>query len=143
MQIIEHDVRPWGEYFVLLSEDNLKVKKICVSAGKRLSLQYHEKRDEHWYVVSGKARVHKNKGIYTISPGGSIGIKRGEKHRVEATGKDDLVFIEIQTGDYFGEDDIIRIEDDYGRGDFDHLKDWVDIKEEQIANKTDWWKKMK
>ena len=66
----------------------------------------------------------------------------GAKHRAWNETDEDVVFIEVQTGTYFGEDDIVRLEDDYERGDYEHLKDWVDIKEDQIKNKTDWWSKM-
>ena len=80
---------------------------------------------------------------HTIYPGESIFIPQGDKHRAWNKTEKPVQFIEVQTGDYFGEDDIIRYEDDFNRGEFEHLKDWVDIKEEQLANKTDWWKRMK
>lgn len=107
--------RPWGFYEVLSDEKNHKVKRITVYPGKRLSLQIHEKRSEHWFIVKGSASMTLNDGIFEITGGRSVDIERGSSHRIENTGKDNLVFIEVQTGDYFGEDDIRRLEDDFGR----------------------------
>ena len=112
----EHDIRPWGEYLVL--EDNAadhKVKRITVEPNKRLSYQSHAKRAEHWFVVSGTAIVTLDEVEYEVGPGESIDIALGTKHRVEIRGDEVLVFIEVQYGTYFGEDDIVRYEDDYGR----------------------------
>jgi mannose-6-phosphate isomerase len=112
----EHDVRPWGEYLVL--EDDAadhKVKRITVTPHKRLSYQSHAKRAEHWFVVSGTAKVTLDDIDYLVGPGEAIDIPRGAKHRVENPGDEALVFIEVQHGTYFGEDDIVRYEDDYGR----------------------------
>ena len=108
-------IRPWGEYEILFEDSNCKVKRIKVKSGHKLSYQYHENRDETWLVVSGRAKVTLNDKHITVEPGQQIQIPREAKHRVEAITKEDLIFIEIQTGDYFGEDDIIRIDDDYGR----------------------------
>jgi len=107
--------RPWGFYFILADEPIYKSKKIVVYPKKRLSLQRHKKRDEHWFIVQGKARVTLNSKEIDLINGQSIDIPRGTLHRIENIGSDNLSFIEIQTGDYFGEDDIERIEDDYGR----------------------------
>lgn len=109
------DHRPWGYYRVLADEPDHKVKRIVVYPGKRLSLQRHQRRAEHWYVMKGAAEVTRDADILTIAAGKAVDIPRGAVHRVKNPGGDDLVFIEVQTGDYFGEDDIERLEDDYGR----------------------------
>jgi len=123
MQIIDFEERPWGFYEVLLELPETKVKQITVDNGHRLSYQYHEHRDETWVVVAGKAKVTLDGKNTIVEPGQTIQITRGVKHRVEAIGKEDLTFIEVQTGDYFGEDDIIRLEDDYERAELEHLRD--------------------
>ena len=107
--------RPWGTYTVLLNGDDHKVKEITVHPGQRLSLQRHKKREEHWFIHKGEALVTIDGAAHTLSVGQYIDIPRGSVHRIENTGQGKLVFIEIQTGDYFGEDDIERIEDDYAR----------------------------
>jgi len=112
---MEQDERPWGRYFVLSDEADHKVKRIVVKPGKRLSLQRHGKRDEHWYLVKGAAVVTLDDRDVSLAPGEAVDIPRGVKHRVENRGEGELVFIEVQTGEYFGEDDIERFEDDYGR----------------------------
>ena len=109
------DHRPWGFYDVLADEPDHKVKRILVYPGKRLSLQRHQRRSEHWHIIQGMATVTVGERIVDLKPGESIDIKRGEIHRVENTGREDTAFIEVQRGDYFGEDDIERIEDDFGR----------------------------
>ncbi|MDT8272883.1 MAG: phosphomannose isomerase type II C-terminal cupin domain, partial [Desulfomonilia bacterium] len=81
----------------------------------RLSLQYHTRRQEHWFVVSGKARVTLDREVLELCPSESIDIPRGAHHRIENIGSDPLVIIETQLGEYFREDDIVRIEDDFGR----------------------------
>ena len=108
-------VRPWGKYEILYEGKNCKVKKITVKPGGRLSYQYHFKRSEVWTIVDGVATLTLNDEISHYVYGETIQIPQGTKHRVENKGLDDLVFIEVQHGSYFGEDDIIRIEDDYGR----------------------------
>ncbi|MGA2302608.1 MAG: phosphomannose isomerase type II C-terminal cupin domain [Acidimicrobiales bacterium] len=110
--------RPWGTYTVL-SDDapDHKVKRIVVRPGKRLSYQRHAKRAEHWFFVSGEAQVTLNGSVTTLSPGQAIDIPTGAAHRVANDGAADLVFIEVQRGTYFGEDDIVRLEDDFGRAD--------------------------
>jgi mannose-6-phosphate isomerase-like protein (cupin superfamily) len=107
--------RPWGKYTVLLNGVDHKVKEITVFPNHRLSLQRHKKREEHWFIHKGTARVTINSISRIFSVGQYVDIPRDCIHRIENVGKDDLVFIEIQTGDYFGEDDIERLEDDYKR----------------------------
>ena len=113
--IAETDHRPWGFYTVLADEADHKVKRIVVHPGQRLSLQKHQKRAEHWFVVSGEGIVTLDGQRLNKKGGESVEIPRGSVHRIENPGTVDLCFIEIQTGDYFGEDDIERMEDDYGR----------------------------
>lgn len=114
-KIVERDDRPWGHYEVLADLPDCKVKHIVVRPGCRLSLQRHRFRDEHWFVVAGDALVTVGDRGISLGRGGSVDIPRTFLHRVENTGSADLSFIETQTGDYFGEDDIERVEDDYGR----------------------------
>ena len=114
-QNTETDHRPWGYYTVLAGEPDYKVKRIVVYPGQRLSLQKHQKRAEHWYVVSGEGIVTLDGQRLNKKGGESVNIPCGSAHRIENPGTIDLSFIEIQTGDYFGEDDIERLEDDYGR----------------------------
>ena len=114
-QNTETDHRPWGFYTVLADEPDYKVKRIVVYPGQRLSLQKHQKRAEHWYVVSGEGIVTLDRQRLNKKSGDSVGIPCGSVHRIENTGNVDLSFIEVQTGEYFGEDDIERLEDDYGR----------------------------
>lgn len=109
--------RPWGTYLVLDDEPGHKVKRISVDAGKRLSYQFHEHRAEHWFVTSGRAVVTLDGVDIALCPGDAIDVPRRAKHRIENPGPDPLIFVEVQYGDYFGEDDIIRIDDDYGRAD--------------------------
>lgn len=110
-----HERRPWGEFHVLVDDPRFKVKRIDVLAGKRLSYQRHRQRCEHWTVVAGKARVTLEGKIVDLVEGGSIEIPQGAAHRVENPGPDPLTFIEVQRGSYFGEDDIERLSDDFGR----------------------------
>ncbi len=108
--------RPWGNYEILSEDrDDHKVKRITVLPGKRLSLQYHGKRREHWVIVSGRATATVGERMVELGPSEAIDIPCGAKHRIENAGSQDLIFIEVQQGDYFGEDDIVRIEDDFGR----------------------------
>ena len=111
----EFDRRPWGTYTVLEEAPNFKVKRIEVLPGKRLSYQKHSQRAEHWFVVEGTAKVTLDGEEITIHTGQAIDIPIGAAHRVENPGNEDLVFIEVQRGTYLGEDDIVRLEDDYGR----------------------------
>jgi mannose-6-phosphate isomerase len=108
--------RPWGTYTVL--DDGAgdhKVKRIVVHPGKRLSYQLHARRAEHWFIVSGTATVTLDGARVELGPGDSIDIPQGGAHRLANEGSTDVVFIEVQRGSYFGEDDIVRLEDDYGR----------------------------
>ncbi len=107
--------RPWGTYEVLLSTENYKIKRIVVKPGKRLSLQKHFHRNEHWIVVSGTATVTVGEKVKLIRPNESTYIKMGEVHRLENQGKIPVVLIEAQVGEYTGEDDIVRLEDDFNR----------------------------
>ena len=109
------DYRPWGYYQVLSDEPDHKVKRIVVYPGKRLSLQRHRRRAEHWYILNGEAIVTLDDKELHLKPGESVDIPRGAVHRVMNPGSEDMAFIEVQTGDYFGEDDIERLEDDFGR----------------------------
>jgi len=114
--INEFDQRPWGNYTVLDEGDGFKVKRIEVLPEKRLSYQSHRRRSEHWFVVRGTAKVTLNDREILVKSGEAIDIKVGDKHRVaNPDSKEPLIFIETQTGDYFGEDDIERYEDDFGR----------------------------
>jgi len=107
--------RPWGRYRVLEEKPNWKVKRIEVKPGQRLSYQRHFRRKEHWMVVQGEAVVTLNGREIALKPGQSVDIPVETWHRIANPGKGTLAFIEIQQGDYFGEDDIERSEDDYGR----------------------------
>ncbi len=107
--------RPWGSYTVLEERDRYKMKRIEVRPGKRLSLQKHFHRSEHWVIVGGESIVTKGENEYHLKVNESIYIPVGEFHRLENPGKVDLVLLEIQVGDYLEEDDIVRIEDDFDR----------------------------
>lgn len=110
------DRRPWGSFTVLDEGEGFKVKRIEVLPGKRLSYQKHRHRNEHWFVVAGTAKVTLNDETIFVETDKTIDIKIGDAHRVENPSEtEDLIFIEIQRGDYLGEDDIIRLEDDFGR----------------------------
>ena len=107
--------RPWGTYTILEDSPGYKIKRIEVKPGKRLSLQKHYHRNEHWIVVSGTATVTVGSDTRLIRPNESTYIKMGEVHRLENKGKIPVVLIEAQVGEYTGEDDIVRIEDDFKR----------------------------
>jgi mannose-6-phosphate isomerase-like protein (cupin superfamily) len=110
------DRRPWGSFTILDEGAGYKVKRIEVLPGKRLSYQKHRHRNEHWFVVAGTAKVTLNDETIFVETDKTIDIKIGDAHRVENPSEtEDLIFIEIQRGDYLGEDDIIRLEDDFGR----------------------------
>jgi len=116
MQSLEHDERPWGCYDVLLDTDYTKVKLITVAPNQRLSYQSHNKRQEQWVLVKGHLTVVRDDDEYNLdAKGESITIPQGVKHRAWNTTDKPAQFIEVQTGTYFGEDDIIRYEDDYER----------------------------
>ena len=107
--------RPWGNYFSVDEDQKWKIKKIEVNPGASLSLQLHEKRAEHWIVVKGVAKVQINDEDLFLSENQSTYIPLGAKHRLSNPGKMSLVLIEVQSGSYLGEDDILRFKDDYGR----------------------------
>jgi mannose-6-phosphate isomerase len=107
--------RPWGRYEILSESESHKVKTIWVQTGKRLSYQRHKKRAEHWFITQGDARITLNGDVFEMGAGDSIDIEIGDLHRIENIGSNDVIFVEVQTGTYFGEDDIERIEDDFGR----------------------------
>ncbi|KXK07072.1 MAG: mannose-6-phosphate isomerase [Acidobacteria bacterium OLB17] len=109
------EARPWGSFTILEEQDTYKVKRIEVLPGKRLSYQRHKQRSEHWFVIAGTAKVTLNGHESLVNEGNAVDIPAGTAHRVENPEAVGLVFIEVQTGTYFGEDDIERIEDDFGR----------------------------
>jgi len=111
----EAESRPWGMYEVLLDSDTTKVKRITVAPEQRLSYQSHQFRQEQWTVVKGNLTVIIDGKEHTVHTGNSIHIPWGCKHRAWNKTEDIVQFIEVQTGTYFGEDDIIRYEDDYER----------------------------
>mgnify|MGYP003650437950 FL=1 len=107
--------KPWGNYQVLYDGEDCKVKRITVRPTHRLSLQSHKHRQEDWHIVAGTGLMELGHQVQSVYVGSKLFIPREAKHRIENTGTTDLVFIEIQTGTYFGEDDIVRYEDDYNR----------------------------
>jgi len=113
----ETDHRPWGSYTVLDDAGTHKVKRITVFPGRRLSYQQHARRSEHWFIVIGTARVTLDGIEAEYAAGQSVDIPVGTAHRIENATATEVVFVEVQHGEYFGEDDIVRLEDDYGRVD--------------------------
>ena len=113
--MLEKSERPWGRYEVLQESATHKVKCIWVNPGKRLSYQRHKFRAEHWFIVSGDAEVTINGAIKKVGPGDTVDFAIGVLHRIANIGTSEVVFVEVQTGTYFGEDDIERVEDDFGR----------------------------
>ena len=111
----DESTRPRGHYEVLSEAEDLKTKTISVLPSKRLSYQRHEHRAEHWFVVKGNGSVTLDGVERTVGAGDSVDIPVGSAHRMSNTGDEELVFVEVQTGTYFGEDDIVRLEDDFGR----------------------------
>lgn len=111
----QRDNRPWGSWEILSTAPTYAVKRIVVTPGSRLSLQRHAYRAEHWVIVAGTARVTKGKDILPLEAGDAVAIGHREIHRIENPGTSDLVFIEVQYGTHLDEDDIQRLEDDYGR----------------------------
>lgn len=116
-QVIEHnfEVRPWGRFEILADHADHKVKRLILDPKKQMSYQVHEKRDEHWVVISGEAQILMGEKSYHLSAGQQIFAPRGQKHRIRNMSDAPLVIVEVQTGQYFGEDDITRIEDDFNR----------------------------
>jgi mannose-6-phosphate isomerase len=112
---LERGERPWGTYTVLEENSHYKIKRIEVLSGQRLSLQKHHHRSEHWIVVSGSALVTCGEREFMVNVNESTFIPIGEQHRLQNPGKIPLVIIEVQSGEYLGEDDIVRFQDDYQR----------------------------
>ncbi|MBD2578723.1 cupin domain-containing protein [Oscillatoria sp. FACHB-1406] len=110
------DTRPWGRYTVLEEGKGYKIKRIEVKPGHRLSLQMHHHRSEHWIVVSGTAKVSCGDKEEILTQNQSTYVPQCTSHRLENPGVIDLILIEVQNGEYLGEDDIIRFQDDYSRG---------------------------
>tara|TARA_B100000989_G_scaffold297664_1_gene284231 strand:- start:18173 stop:18526 length:354 start_codon:yes stop_codon:yes gene_type:complete len=115
MNYVEKEIRPWGRFIVIEDNANYKIKKIEVESGQRLSYQYHNRRSEVWTIIKGVAQITIDGIEKKFNVGDTIVIPVGVKHRVKNIGKVKLIFIEVQTGEYFGEDDIVRLEDDYNR----------------------------
>ena len=113
----EHDVRPWGSYTVLedAEPEGFKVKRLTVQPGHRLSYQRHAHRSEHWFVIRGGGVVTIDGLDVEVTAGSAVDVPRGAAHRITNAGTTDLVFVEVQHGDSFAEEDIERLEDDYGR----------------------------
>ncbi len=107
--------RPWGSYLILADELTYKVKRIEVRPGQRLSYQFHEHRVEHWFVVEGEGTVTLDGAEVPVASGDAVDVGLQMPHRIENRGSEPLVFIEVQHGTSFEEDDIVRLEDDYGR----------------------------
>lgn len=112
----ETDERPWGRWEVVDTGERFTVKRITVIPGAKLSLQRHRHREEHWVIVSGRARVTRDAEVLDLGPSGAVFIPRGAVHRIEAVGREPLVFVEVQYGEVLDENDIERLEDVYGRG---------------------------
>src|SRR5690606_17852426 len=112
MNNMEHDIRPWGEYWVVEDSSMYKVKRIQVNPKGRLSLQYHHHRSEVWTIVSGVGTITLGDEIKDYKVGQVVQIPQGVLHRIENRTQEPIVFIEVQWGTYFGEDDIVRVEDD-------------------------------
>jgi mannose-1-phosphate guanylyltransferase/mannose-6-phosphate isomerase len=107
--------RPWGYYKILDYNEGYQIKKLVINPNGQLSLQSHNYRNEQWYVISGNPTVTKGETVLKLKPNDTIFIEIKEKHRIENFTNEDVVIIEIQTGEYLGEDDIIRYSDAYGR----------------------------
>jgi mannose-6-phosphate isomerase len=112
----EVEERPWGRYYVLHDEPTYKLKRIEVEPNGSLSYQYHHKRSEAWTIVEGTGTITLDDDQQEYSAGRTIIIPQGSKHRIENFTDQKVVFIEVQTGSYFGEDDIVRLDDKYNRG---------------------------
>ena len=111
----ESEVRPWGRYEVIDEQSTHKIKRIWVLPGQQLSYQRHKFRAEHWFLIAGQGLAIVDGHEIGIKVGSTVDIAIGQLHRIRNTGNEELVFIEVQSGTYFGEDDIERVEDDFGR----------------------------
>ena len=109
------ETRPWGGYIILLDEEKCKVKKLIINPKKRFSLQYHNKRNETWTIIKGKLKITIDKKETMYSYGETVSVPIGTLHRIENIGDEAAEIIEVQTGSYFGEDDIVRVESHFGR----------------------------
>jgi mannose-6-phosphate isomerase-like protein (cupin superfamily) len=107
--------RPWGNYTVLHTDENCQVKKLVVNPGKRISLQSHKFRAEHWFIVTGKGTAELDGNLIAVVPGDSIDVPIGARHRISCSSESEMIFVEVQTGFSFEEEDIVRYEDDFGR----------------------------
>jgi len=107
--------KPWGSYENLMDEEYGKVKRIIIKPGESPSYQYHHKRSEVWAILTGLAKIKIDGKVTCHNPGEIVIIPKEHKHQIENIGDDDLIFVEVQVGEYFGEDDIVRVEDKYGR----------------------------
>ena len=112
---MNYEKKPWGNYRVLHKEEGAQVKRIELKPGCRLSLQKHARRSEKWIVISGVGVATSGAKEIPVRKGSFIDVPVGEVHRIQNTGSGLLVFIEVQLGDYLGEDDIVRLQDDFGR----------------------------
>jgi len=115
MSDLEKSDRPWGRYEVLQDSSTHKVKCIWINPGARISYQRHKHRAEHWFVVKGSGEVTIDGKTSPIQTGQSVDFPVGVLHRIANTSTQEMIFVEVQTGTYFGEDDIERVEDDFGR----------------------------
>ncbi len=113
--VTDESQRPWGSYAVLAEGSAYKLKTITVEPGHRLSYQRHAHRAEHWFVVAGTGVVTLDGQLTDVAPGRAVDVPVGAAHRIENTGREPLIFVEVQHGDSFGENDIERLDDDYGR----------------------------
>ena len=110
-----NEFRPWGNFIVIKETENYKIKIIEVKTKGKLSYQYHNYRAETWIILQGQGNITLNGNITSVSKGDTFIIPKGDKHRIENTGQENLKFIEVQTGTYLGEDDIVRLDDIYNR----------------------------
>ena len=115
MSVAATELRPWGSFTILEEGPGYKIKRIEVKSGHRLSLQMHHHRSEHWIVISGIAKVQRGEDEIMLCKNESTYVPRFTQHRLENPGRVPLVLIEVQNGEYLGEDDIIRFDDDYAR----------------------------
>jgi mannose-6-phosphate isomerase-like protein (cupin superfamily) len=116
MELVE---RPWGTFEVIQTEEAFQIKRLHIYPGKRISLQSHKFRAEHWFVISGKGTAEIDGAELHVSPGDSVNVPVGSKHRLGCSSETSLIIVEIQTGNSFAESDIIRFEDDFGRLKYD------------------------
>lgn len=117
---LESEERPWGSWHVIDVAEGYKIKRIHVNPGCRLSYQTHAHRSEHWVVVFGTATCTIDDAIFSAGPGMTVDVPQGARHRLANEGAEELVIVEVQRGAYTGEDDITRLEDDYGRSGSGH-----------------------